>query len=126
MRFEEIFEAKFAELNKLHDRYIKNKAWYDLLASDLAKAGADMFMEGTIDVRATGSKETLVAIIRVLRKHGWETDAKPVDNEPSFMAFYGHEDSEFRVWFNFSSTVCRRVKVGTELKEVPIYEVVCE
>ena len=126
MRFEEIFETKFSELNSQHDRYLKNKDWLDSLASELAKAGADVFLDNTIDVRATGGKDTLVGIIRVLRKFGWETDVKPEENQRAYMAFFKHELTDFRVWFCFSSTICRRVQVGTELKEMPIWEVVCE
>lgn len=40
--------------------------------------------------------------------------------------FYEKRDCELRWYLSFSSSVCRRVKVGTRTVEQDVYETVCD
>lgn len=82
----------------------------------------------SLNISMTGDKHVLQAAFGELRKLGLKPRVRPVPNDPSYNTYFDSEDpnSAFQVWFSFSSTSCRRVKVGTEMKEVDVYETVCE
>lgn len=78
-----------------------------------------------VDVSISGDFETLKAVFHAFRTAGYEFDSRPDEKTMNYSAFlYCDEKPTF--WLSFSSTVCKRVKVGTEMKELDIYEVVCE
>ncbi len=79
----------------------------------------------SLDLNISGDKEILKSFWHKMRTSGYETDYKPEENEVSFCCWWNKED-EVRIWLSFSSTICKRVKIGTETKEIDIYEVVCE
>ena len=73
-----------------------------------------------------GDAELLTKIIRILRTGGFTTTAdRPKKGENSWYAFFDYEGLTLRLFLNFTSTVCRRVKVGTKMVEQDIYEVQC-
>ena len=84
-----------------------------------------------------GDKELFTKVIRALRTTGWRTmDPMPDANQPSWSSDFhlfrypegspdGEEVSGVEIFLSFSSTVCRRVKIGTKMQEVDIYETVC-
>jgi len=87
-----------------------------------------------VSLNVTGSRSLLTRVWRSLRLRGWYTaDTRPAALETSWSgSFYLHTGTEdggrvpgVEVYLSFSSTVCRRVKVGTKLVEQPIYEVRC-
>jgi hypothetical protein len=61
----------------------------------------------------------------VLRRAGLTPRSRPQEKEPVYTTWWNWEDGN-NVWISFSSTSCKRVKVGTEMKEVDVYETVCE
>lgn len=79
-----------------------------------------------LQIRASGDKALLTKMIRAVRTAGWKTDdAPPAANADYWHADYSHEDREGRIALSFSSTVCRRVKVGTRMVEQDVYETQC-
>lgn len=78
------------------------------------------------DVSVTGTFTDLKASFSAFRKAGYEPSTRPEKVESSFSTYFKKADSELKFWLNYSSTICKRVKVGTEMKEMPIYETVCE
>lgn len=74
----------------------------------------------------SGTKENLNKIFSIFRKCGLYPRSRPKENDTSYYTYFYAEDSDFRVWFSFTSTVCRRVAVGTRIVEETIYEVQCE
>ncbi len=99
----------------------------------------------SISVYVTGDKALLATCIKFLRAAGYVTSAEPPKpNQPQWTPTYRREDQnsdEFwtktaaereesmsqypTVNLYFSSSVCKVVQVGTEMKEVPIFDVRC-
>ena len=82
-----------------------------------------------VDINIMGNKETLQSIFKAMRGEGYEPSQRPnEDDEPmtTFSCYWNHPDHDGKFWIYFSSTQCRRVQIGTEMKELPIYETVCD
>ena len=92
------------------------------LGADPRYSGGDW-----VHVSLSGDAHAIADGVRILRTAGWKTDsAKPTRNSPQWSAFFSHENViGMSIYFSFSSSVCRRVKVGTETKTVDVYEVQC-
>jgi len=85
------------------------------------------FDSDSIDISVSGDQTVLKSIFSALRPLGYVPRSRP-DTKPmsTYQTYFDHPDKEMRVWLNFSSTLCKRVKVGTKMQEVDIYETVCE
>lgn len=82
----------------------------------------------TLHVQTAGDKKRLAEVVRIFRTNGFATTKKPEAKQTEYQAYFGLEGkdlSEMRILLTFTSTVCRRVQVGTETKEVPIFEIQC-
>jgi hypothetical protein len=79
-----------------------------------------------ISVNFSGDGAKLGFVWGELRRHGYNTHSRPEKGKTEFYSFWVHE-SFCKIWLNFSSSVCRRVQVGTRTvtKEEPIYETQC-
>ena len=79
------------------------------------------------NVGITGSRAELDIVFGVLRRAGLTPGRRPEEKNTYYSTFwYWTEDKSEYVFVSFSSTSCKRVKTGTELKEVDVYEMVCE
>jgi hypothetical protein len=79
-----------------------------------------------LHVSFTGDKHRLADVVRILRTNGLSTANEPPEpNSSSWSAWYYHDDSEIAAFVYFTSSVCRRVQVGTRTEEVPVYETRC-
>ena len=83
-----------------------------------------------LDISVTGNKDTFLAVWKVLRAAGYD-HSKIVDEKfATWDGFFRHDSEntdEFpNIWVSFSSTICKRVKVGTKMEEVPVYEIQCD
>lgn len=76
------------------------------------------------NLNISGSRADLDVLFGILRRAGLMPDSRPAEKDTSFCTYWRAED--FRLWIFFASTSCKRVQVGTELKETPIYETICE
>lgn len=72
----------------------------------------------------TGDGPKLAAVWKLLRRHGYNTTDRPKKGDTTFYSFWSRE-GHAKVFMNFSSSLCRRVQVGTKLVEQPIYETQC-
>lgn len=79
----------------------------------------------SVDISVSGGKDVLNTVFGILRKHKFSPDKRPDKPEPTFSTHFNH-DTGARLWLSFSSTLCKRVKVGTKTVEQDIYEVQCE
>jgi hypothetical protein len=96
--------------------------------------------DGCIDIRFTGDQGLMRKAWRAIRSYQFEPDNRPEADKPlsSFSTFWrrkflqgvkqdGSPDQrDLRLWYYFSSNVCKTVQVGTKMVEQPIYEVKCE
>jgi len=79
------------------------------------------------DLSIAGDHHVLNAVFGVFRRLGYEPSKRPgKEPEASFSCYWEHSEYEAKFWFWFTSTVCTRKQIGTEMKEVPIYETVCD
>jgi len=85
------------------------------------------FDTDSIDIAVAGDYAVLKAIFHAFRTQGWEPTSRPVEQKlSSFSTHFEKPGVDLRFWLSFSSTLCRRVKVGTKMVEQPVYETVCE
>ena len=95
----------------------------------LMKAGINVtnvnIDSNSYNIYITGSRADLDIMFGVLRRAGLTPRSRPQEKEPVYTTWWNWEDGN-NVWISFSSTSCRRMKVGTEMKEVDVYETVCE
>lgn len=113
-------------LAKLRLRWNAIKDFYRPIINALHRLGIEPRLSSEIDLCFTGDAKKLAAVITILRGSGFNTSApRPKKGDTGWNAFYTHPDCETRVWLNFSSSVCRRVKTGTKMVEQDIYEVQC-
>jgi hypothetical protein len=113
--------ASFYHRNKHHIKEVATA----LKKIDLISAKLDNYK--CVDISMTGDKHVLLAIFSAFRKLRYEPSERPgIKPTSSFSCYWSREGQELRFWISFSSTKCTRVKVGTETREVPIYETVCE
>lgn len=84
--------------------------------------------DGYCSIAVTGDRHKLNAAFGTLRRHGLKTSDRPEKGQSQYMGTFTKPEESGLVFLNFSSTQCRRVKVGTRTKEVTedIYEVVCD
>jgi len=79
-----------------------------------------------LDVVFSGTKVELIAVWKILRANGWETDgARPKEKAEQWYGTWYKEGCDTSIWMNFMSKTCVRTQVGTQLKEVPVYDIVC-
>jgi hypothetical protein len=86
-------------------------------------------------IQASGDKEQLTTLFRVLAKNGFHLPGeyrRPEDKQPEWSGLFrkswtdaGGVDWFFEIYVSFCSTVCQKIQVGTELREIPVYEIVC-
>lgn len=81
--------------------------------------------DGDINVSFTGDGERLKTVWAELRRNGFEPAFRPKKGETEFSTFF-QQAGFSQIWFRFSSTVCKRVQVGTHMVEQPIYETRCD
>lgn len=79
-----------------------------------------------IYLSVTGTRQDLSAAFAALRQRGFVPDSRPTAKDTSFNTFFRHKKKDIKVLLAFSSTSCRRVKIGTRIQEVDVYEVVCD
>ena len=78
-----------------------------------------------IDLSHSGDKLVLDGMFRALRKLGYEPDKRPETNASYFTTFWNRPGTTLRIYTRFSSTVCKRVKIGTKMVEQDIFETRC-
>lgn len=88
------------------------------------KIGCDIRVDGGLDIHVAlaGDKEAFIKAWKIWRELGVRLDP-PQKGATSLNQFCTVDGVVF--WYQFSSTVCKRVKVGTKLQEVEVYETQC-
>ena len=83
----------------------------------------------TVDLTVTGGMGKLYGLIERLGELGYTTGKELPENTETywFARFEGvNQDVPYpTVYLSYSNNQCHRVKIGTEMKEVDVYEVRC-
>lgn len=103
------------------------KEFYGPIVNALQRIGADPYLSGgTIYVSMTGDKEKLTQAFRIFRSTGMDfTGSRPKKGDSSWDAAFRHPSQSVYVFFQFASSVCRRIKTGTKMVEQDVFEVQC-
>lgn len=115
--------------NKRLASYLEHREWIDELVAAipeevLQNASVTSY---SLDLSAIGNSGALSTVWRALRTRGWNTTKdKPEPGDIGWSGFWRHPDHEYQIFLTFSSTVCKRVQVGTRMEEMPVYEVRCD
>jgi len=106
------------------------QAEYGPLLDDLERLNPQFVNveDGWVSFNLTGNKHMLNAAFGIMRRHGFEPHSRPEKNSSTYQTHFKKENVDGLVFFNFSSTQCRRVKTGTRARTVEedIYEIVCD
>ena len=115
------------ELAKARQRWAGCRDFYAPIVSAFQRMGVEPYLESDyIAVCMTGDKATLVNAFRILRGAGMDFQGdRPKKGDSQWYAFFDAPGMSTRLFLNFTSSVCRRVQVRTEMKEVPVYETQC-
>lgn len=130
MTVQETLAAHIAQARLHQERWEATVNDFPLFYEDLAKLGIEVrFSEfdGSLDIRFTGDGELFRRVWKLVRSIGFEPNSRPLAGaQAEFCTFWHHSDPRYsRIWLQFSSSICRAVKVGTKLVEEPIYEISC-
>ena len=79
----------------------------------------------SLDISYAGDKLVLQGIWKAFRKLGYKSAKRPDESESQFTCYWDHPESDMRIWLRFSSTVCKRIKIGTKMEQVDVYETRC-
>ena len=71
-----------------------------------------------------GGGDKLKAAWAALRRAGYNTESRPEKGDTAFNAFW-RKEGYAAIFMMFSSTLCRRVKVGTKMVEQDVFETQC-
>lgn len=116
-----------AELAERRALWARHKAELLPMIRAMQKLNPTVRLSGEIDIHIAGDVHVLTAAVRVLRTHGFITcNSPPKKGDSIWSAFFQRGDCPLQVWFKFASTVCRRVKIGTEMVEQDVFETVCD
>jgi hypothetical protein len=115
------------EVQKNRLQWSNCKGFYTPIVNALQLIGAEPYLQGgTIYVSISGDKAKLTQAFKIFRTAGLEFSAdRPKQGDSSWHAFFKHPDQTVDIFFQFSSSVCRRVKTGTKMQEVDVYETQC-
>lgn len=127
-KLKETLRKKRNDLRKHHRALMANSQKLNALIADLQEIGSDPYSDGDwIFIPLHGDKVKFLQFVRVICKHGFE---KPSVEKGATgfnkLVYLGDGDTQLTLYFQFSSTQCRRVKVGTEMVEREVYETVCD
>lgn len=98
---------------------------YEPIIAKLEDFGAEPTYSGWLYASITGNRDKLVKVIRALRTSGLKSYLHPKEGSPEFRALYESDDKALHVYLTFTSTVCKRIKIGTKTETVDVYEVQC-
>lgn len=113
-------------LAKRRAKWNANRSLLSSVVNALCKIGIEPSFGTNLDVSCTGDSKKLAAVVRIFRTAGFSSNAeKPKKGDTSWYAYFDSHESPIRIWFCFSSSVCRRIKVGTKMVETDIYETQC-
>src|ERR1700677_367322 len=127
---EDPIEISLAEnalaLAKKRQRWNQVKEFYRPILNALTRLGLEPALSSDVDLQFSGDAPKLAAVVRILRTSGFETTSpRPKQGDTTWSARYVHPECGVNIWLYFTSSVCKRVKVGTKMVEQDVYETQC-
>lgn len=117
---------KALALAKIRQRWHAIREFYRPIVNAFHRLGIEPSLSTDVDISFSGDAAKLAAVVRILRTSGFTTASdRPKEGDTTWYARYTHPDCPTSVWLYFTSSVCKRVKVGTKMVEQDVYEVQC-
>lgn len=105
-------------------------AEFDAIGQFAEEQGATVYLSSGpgLSIYVTGKPEKLTAFWAYFRSKEYVPDEHPVGKFSSFSTRFRKDPEKYEgnIYFNYTSTVCRRVQVGTKTVEEPVYEIQCD
>lgn len=115
------------QIMRQQEFYNKHVNVLSSVLDDLEKLKPEFGFSGSFDIRLIGTKHALTEALRIFAKHGIRRQSvEPVQEGATAFSGFLYGENDLSIWFAFSSTSCRRVKVGTKTVEQDVYETVCD
>jgi len=81
----------------------------------------------SVNVNVSGDHHVFLGMFKALRSLGYDSSDKPKEEKiAAWSSYWHHKDHKLRLWITFTSTSCKRVKIGTTMVEQDVYETVCD
>lgn len=121
------FQEAALRLAKRKARWNANRVLLTGVVNALVKCGVEpSFDTDYLQVSCAGDKHKLATVIRIFRISGFNsTAARPKKGDSSWCAWFKSPECTVDIWFNFTSSVCKQVKVGVKTVTVDVYETQC-
>jgi hypothetical protein len=114
-------------LSKVRARWNANRSILRPIVVALQKLKIETTLDSNLNVSISGDAKKLAAVVRIFMISGFKpSNSKPKQGDMSWHSYFHHPTCAIDIWFYFTSSVCKRVQVGTEMKEVPVYETQCD
>ncbi len=119
-------------------RYVLNKEeYYNAHKKEIQEVAAALKLGKSLmgasccadscDIRVSGDMIVLKHCFSVFRRLGYEPSSRPTEvKTSSFNCWFTHPAKTGKFYFCFSSTKYTRKKIGTETREIDVYETVCD
>lgn len=116
-------------LTRRRQTWARVRDLYDPIFNALLKMDIEprLDSEEYFTVMFAGDGDKLTRVVRVLRQGGFEfpKDSRPKPGDTQWYQFFTHPACKMNIFLHFTSSVCKRVKVGTKMVEQDIYETHC-
>lgn len=137
---EAIWKQLSEEHQKIKDKekyYLTHEVSIEYVVQELKAALGDQFISYTanahdIDVKFKGGISEFKTMMKIMFDYDYKPRSKPVGEKfTEFSCWWDHKDlatDEPKFWIWFTSSVCTRVQIGTEMlpaREAAVYEIVC-
>lgn len=116
------------ELAERRETWNMHKGVLGPIVNALRQLGADVSFPNSLDVTLIGDAGVLAKAVRALRTSGFTFDAagRPKKGDTTWTQFFNRAGFPVRIFFRFSSSVCRRVQTGVVMVEQPVFQTVCD
>lgn len=131
-RYQELIAERRKKREAVEKWYAERESIIAPIVDKIHDIGGDADVDSEyLYIRLTGDKHKLAAAVRILRTAGFKTDTNPPGaNDTTWYGSYYRPSDELwtSAYLIFTSSVCRRVKVGTRVvpeRTEDVYETVC-
>lgn len=130
MTIQEILANHIAKVRANQEKWEATVNDFPFFYEELARLGIEprfSEIDSSLDILFHGDGETFQRVWRMLRGIGFRPNNRPSEDKKSeFATFWHHPDQRYsRIWFHYTSSVCKAVKVGTRMVEEAVYAVTC-
>jgi hypothetical protein len=126
---------KQRRLRRFTEHMEANEGFYEDIINALTwfeRDDFDLDSMGGLEISLFGGKADLARTVRALRRFSLTPTYRPKEGDTSWTTWWTLPSNpeiesylEPRIWFRFASSECKRVKVGTRVEEVDVFETQC-